>query len=128
MTDLAFGLQKAIYTALTAAGVPVFEAVPEDEPTPYVIIGEDTIENIGGKDDRLEQHTVAISTVTDMQGKKAMRTMQEVVRAALDRRPITAPGCLFGTMTHTDSEDALLEDGVTYVGTQRFTTIAQPAS
>lgn len=127
MTDLAFGLQKAIYTALTAAGVPVFQEVPEDEPTPYVVLGEDLIEDIGDKISRLEQHTVSISTVTDMQGRMAMRTMQEAIRSTLDRRPIHADGCIFDNLRHQNSEDALLDDGVTYVGVQRFTTIAQPA-
>lgn len=129
MTDLAFGVQSAIFDALSAAVTlaTVTEQIEEDAATPLVALGEDLIEDLSGKDaDQFERHTVTIATIVDEQGKKTLREIQEQVRSALHGKPITADGCALSSPRFLTNEDMMSEDGTTYIGHQKFVILAQP--
>lgn len=130
MTDLAGALQTALFTRLSAAVTlsDVFQHVPPGRMPPVTIIGEDMIDQAGAKGDQFERHEVDIVTVVAGPGRKPLLALQEQVRAALHDIDLPAqPGVLLSAPALLSTTMMLLDDGVTYYGTQRFVIFAQPA-
>lgn len=134
MTDLAGAVQIAIYDALSqVADLPqVVSETPIDGQDqvqyPFVLLGDDTVTQLGTKDHRLERHEVSIHVCMQSTTKLNVRAAQELVRAALQDRPIAAAGAVLGKPEALNQTTTLLEDGATYVGTQLFVILAQDAS
>jgi hypothetical protein len=133
MTDVKAPLQDAVFDALSAAAEvtgagPVFAGyVPENQALPYYVIGEITLEPMGGKDGGLDRATVAIVSFSREPSRRPLYAMQDAVREVLDGARLTGTGILVGEMQQDSSEDELLDDGITHQGVQRFSTIVQPA-
>ena len=133
MTDLAGAVQLAIFDALSAVnGLPpvVSEAPIDDQDQveyPFVLLGDDTISQIGSKTSRLERHEVAIHVAMQSTTKLNVRAVQEMVRAALDGQPLTAAGAALSKSEALSQTTSLLEDGATYLGSQLFVILAQEA-
>jgi hypothetical protein len=80
--DPAYALHKAVYEALTAAGVEhVFHDVPHMQPLPYVTIGDDEIDS----DYEAGPHSRAtVNIAIFARTKPIAKTLWRDVRAALD--------------------------------------------
>jgi len=130
MTDLASGVDQALYDALSAVVTlgTVFQNPPEDTLPPVVIIAEATIEPIGAKGDPLDRIEQTILTVVAGKQKKAVRALQEQVRTALDNQTLSAAGLAPMMPVELSCDDQrVIENGKTYyLGTQRFLIFAQP--
>ena len=132
MIDSASAVQEASFAALNGASAvtnlaEVWQAPPEDSQPPLVLIGDVVLEPIGGKDGGLDRATFEIVTLIRQPDQTALFALQMAVRNALDGQSITATGALLSEPSFLTSEVELLEDGETYMGTQRFETIVQPA-
>lgn len=131
MSDLLTATQAAFFTALNVASVtslaPVTQHVIEDTDPPLVIIGDVSFEPMGGKDGGLDRATVEIVTLYRGSKRTELFAIQSAVRSALDNQTISASGADFSKPVYVSSEVEELEDGVTYMGTQRFEVIVQPA-
>jgi hypothetical protein len=131
MSDLLTATQTAVYNALNVSSVtdlaPVTQHVIEDTEPPLVIIGDVSFEPIGGKSGGLDRATVEIVTLYRGPKRTELFAIQTAVRNALDGQGITASGALLSDPVFVSSDVEELEDGVTYMGTQRFETIVQPA-
>jgi vacuolar-type H+-ATPase subunit F/Vma7 len=127
MTDLAIGVQQAVFDALTAGVTlaPVLTHLDENFAYPFVLIGEDIVTDLSDKLDRFERHEVSISVCIQGASKKPLRAIQEQVRTALVGASITAAGCSLSKPQQQTMNDVLLDDGATYVGTQHFLIFAQ---
>jgi hypothetical protein len=70
-------LQTVLYSVLTSAlpNTPVYDYVPETADTPYVVIGEDDITNIGGKLEPIYEITVSISVFSSYNGMKEVKEL-----------------------------------------------------
>lgn len=134
MTDLTGAVQLAIWAKLSAAeGLPpVVSEVPlddSDQPVyPFILLGDDQVTNHGTKSHRLERHEVSIHTCFQSVPKLAVRTAQDLVRAALEDEPITSDGAVLSNPQLITSSTPLLDDGATYVATTIFGIFAQDAS
>ena len=134
MTDLAGAVQIAIFDALSAVdGLPqVASETPIDGQDqveyPFVLLGDDTVTQLGSKFTRLERHEVAIHVCAQSTTKLTVRGFQHLVRAALQDQEITAPGASLSRPEALNQTTTLLDDGSTYVGTQLFVILAQDAS
>jgi hypothetical protein len=139
MIDAATAVQDAVYTALNVpaltASAEVFAHVPEatDDsplPDPFVLVGDISLEPQGGKDGGLDLATVEIIILRTQADRAALSILQAIVRSLLDGQPIAAAaeyGALLSPPVFLSSDGELLENGVTYMGTQQFQTFVQPA-
>lgn len=131
MTDLKKAAQDAFFNKLNVAGVtalaPVVQHLLENSQPPFVIIGEINGEPIGGKDGGLDRLTIDIITMIRTPKRAKLFELQAAVRDQLDGQVVSGAGVLLSNPVELASEDDILEDGETYMGTQRYETIVQPA-
>jgi hypothetical protein len=131
MTDLTFAAQDATFDTLNVAAVTdlaqVLQHVPENTQPPVVVIGDITVVPIGGKDGGLDELTIEIITMFRGPKRSGLLAIQHAVRSTLEGAELSAAGALLSPPVFESSDDEILEDGITYLGTQRFSTIAQPA-
>ena len=132
MIDSASAVQQASFATLNGATAvtdlaEVWQSPPEDSQPPLVLIGDVSLEPIGGKDGGLDRATFEIVTLVRQPDQTALFALQMAVRNALDDQAITATGALISNPSFLSADVELLEDGETYMGTQRFETIVQPA-
>lgn len=129
MTSIPQAIQDAIHAALDVAALtdvaPVVQHILEDSEPPLFVIGDISTEPIGGKDGGLDKATFDIWTYSRQPNRTQLYAMQALVRARLDGQPITAAGYILSNPVELLSESDMLEDGETYVGTQRYELIAQ---
>lgn len=131
MPDLNTATQDAIFDALNIPAVtteaPVYQHPPDGAEPPMHVLGDFGVENIGGKGGGLDRIEFEIITVIREQRRATLFERMAEVRQALEDVAITAPGVILSPPAFLASDDDISEDGVTYIGTQRFETIAQPA-
>lgn len=131
MIDAATAVQLAFYTALNVPAVtdlaPVWQNPPEGTNPPVVVIGNVSLEPIGGKDGGLDRATVDVLTFIRQPDQTVLFALQAAVRDQLDGQPVSASGALLSDPVMNSSEIDMMDDGETYMGTQRFETFVQPA-
>lgn len=131
MIDLQTAAQNGIHAALNVAAVtdlaPLFQHVPDETEPPMVIIGELAAEPIGGKDSQLDRITAEVITIVREPRRAALFALMSAVRTALEGVALAAAGAELSRPVFEGADDDLAEDGQTYIGTQRFSLIAQPA-
>ena len=130
MIDLSAAVQDGFFALLNVPEVtgiaPVFQHVPDDRQPPIVIIGDMAAEPIGGKDGGMDRFTVEVITVRREPRRAALFALMAAVRRAVAGEPVPAPpGVAISRPLFEGQDDDLAEDGVTYLGTQRFSVIAQ---
>lgn len=132
MTRVRQDIQDAVYALLNHASVtdiaPVYQHVPDNTDPPVVIIGTITLEGDGAKSGApLDRATIEIITLTREPAREALHELMAAVRDRLEGAELTAPDSILSPLEFQADDDDLLDDGVTYVGTQRFALWAQPA-
>ena len=120
-------LQKAIFGALTGAviidgqPVPVFDDVPQDADCPYITIGHmsaidwSTDTEIGNEAD------VTIHAWSRYRGNLEVYSMQDQIKAALNRQELAVTGWQFTGIDYTAANVLRDPDGITRHGVQTFT-------
>jgi hypothetical protein len=130
--DLLTPAQDALVAALKgasfAAGVQVFQNVPEGTEPPYVLVGRLTSDNQEQSGDQFELITAEVIHVYRGNQRRALLAMLHAARAAIDNQVLVATGAAF-TRPRLDKAEAgeAMPDGVTYVGIQTFEFYAEPA-
>jgi hypothetical protein len=131
MTDIKTAAQDAFFAKLNVAGVtnlaPVVQHVLEDTQPPLVVVGDVSTEPVGGKDGGLDMVTIDIITMIRSPQRASLFALQAAVRTQLDGQVVTGTGILLSDPVELSSEDDILEDGETYMGTQRYQTFVQPS-
>jgi hypothetical protein len=128
--NFATATQDAIYAKLDAATAvtalaPVMQHVPENADPPLVIIGSVALTPVGGKDGNFDRAEVEVITIYRGPKRAAMFAIQSAVQDTLDNQELTGDA-LFSRPRQVSNDDELLEDGITYLGTQRFELFVQP--
>lgn len=133
MADLKLAAQNAIYdklngTAAVTSLAPVYQHVPDDHDPPVVIIGDMSMTSQGGKGGGLDLIEVEILSLVRAPGREHLTPLMTAIRDALDEQALDAQaGVTLSRPVFDGDEDALLDDGNTYMGTQRFSLFVQPA-
>lgn len=130
MIDSKLAAQVGIFTALNVAELNslarVFQHVPDDREPPLTIVGEMTARPIGGKGSQFDEIEFEVLTAFRANGREFMRPAMAKARELLEGQPLSAPGAAISPPEFLSDDDELLEDGVTYLGTQRFKLTVQP--
>jgi hypothetical protein len=131
MPDYRLAVQNAIYDALNVPAVtslaPVYQHVPDNAQPPLVIIDDLTQEPDGGKDGGLDRCTIDIVTVWRSSRRADLYGLMAAVRNAVEGASLPQTEAVMSAPIFESADDDLGDDGVTYIGTQRFSLWAQPA-
>ena len=131
MIDAATAVQEALFAALNVTAVtdlaPVWQNPPEGTNPPVVVIGNISLEPVGGKDGDLDRATADVLTFIRQPDQTVLFALQAAVRSQVDGQALTASGALLSAPVMTSSEVEMMDDGETYMGTQRFDIFVQPA-
>lgn len=129
MPDFATAVQNAFFAALNVPSVtslaPVMQHVPEDTAPPVVIIDQIGLEPVEVKGGGFDHATVEIVTIYRGEKRADLFAIEAAVRAVLENKPITASGATLSNPVFAGHDVQRVEDGVTYIGTQRFETWVQ---
>jgi hypothetical protein len=129
MTDFATATQDAVFAALNVSAVtdlaPVLQHVPEGTEPPLVIVGDIALTPAGGKDGNFDRAEFDIITLYRGPKRAALFTIQAAVRDQLDGAALSGTA-LFSRPRQIANDDEIAEDGITYVGTQKFELFVQP--
>jgi hypothetical protein len=120
MSDGGWELQQAVYAALVSAvDVPVLANAPQDEPVPYVDIGEsDSLPADVQCRDGLEE-TITIHVWTKYGSQKQAKRIMSDIREALHLKDITVSGrskamaVVTTTRLFTDGDNEFLHGVIT---------------
>ena len=128
-------LQTAIYAALTADGglvldgaaVPVFDNVPQGTATPYVTIGEDTLEPEDTDDSRGSDGFVEVSIYTGREyaGRKTAKAIADQVYARLHQAKPAVVGYTLAALFWESSNNFDEVDGITRRTVESFRALLQ---
>lgn len=126
VADLQNALEKAIYDRLVATITlaSVGQEFKENTGPPLVIMGQISSEDIGTKDDPMDQYTVDIITEVKDKGRRGLTLLQRQVADALGRwKPAETADVIFDQLVPQGSNGVPEEDGKTYIGSQTFVVI-----
>ena len=78
-------VQTEIYSSLISAlpSMAIYDYVPETATLPYIVIGEDSIEDQSGKNENLYEVTVTVSIYSNYKGMKEAKITADTVINAL---------------------------------------------
>jgi hypothetical protein len=130
MSDPSLALQTALYQRLTAAlaaqSVPVYDAVPNGTPYPYVTLDYEAVDNttpISGR--KRENRLFYLSVWSNYKGQAEVKRINAAIAEALDEQPLAlSTGAAVSVRvlrTGTNREP----DGVTYMGSVTLRIITQ---
>lgn len=121
-------LQQAVYDALTGHApltAPVYDNVPQGAAFPYVVVGEDSINEWDTDSETGALASVVVHTWSRGRGRKETKELQGHIYDALHRATLTGSGYNFVTIDLTSSESFLDPDGLTRHGVQSFNAIIE---
>ena len=129
----SFPLQQSIFSKITTgtltdvAGTSitdkVFDDVPEGTPYPYVVIGEETSQNVGTKDKDANEHTLTIHVWSQYRGRKEIKEIMSEIYTSLHNSDITLSGASLVNIRHEFEQTLLEADGITRHGVMRFRVV-----
>ena len=129
--DLKLAAQKGIFAALNVPALnalaKVFQHVPDEREPPMTILGDMTATPIGGKGGGFDRIEFEVLTVVRRPGREFLRPPMALARELLEGKPLVAEGAVISPPEFLSDDDEILEDGITYLGTQRFQVFVQPA-
>lgn len=130
VTDIAHGLEKAVYDRLKAqiTNVPVFQHVPQDTAPPVIMIAAMNRTDASGKTGQVEYVEFEIVCIFRSHARAPVHAAQQRVKDALHEfKPAVTGGTMIHKITQLDASDQLMADGLHYYGNQRFRTWIEPA-
>ena len=129
----SFPLQQSIFSKITngtltdVAGTSitdkVFDDVPEGTAYPYVVIGEETSQNVGTKDKDANEHTLTIHVWSQYRGRKEIKEIMSEIYTSLHNSDITLSGASLVNIRHEFEQTLLEADGITRHGVMRFRVV-----
>lgn len=84
--------QKALYTAITAIPLTVYDEAPENAPFPYVSIGESSTQDAGNKTHHADDDYQTIHVWSRAKGFKECKDMANKIVQAISERTFTETG------------------------------------
>jgi hypothetical protein len=127
MSNPGLALQKALYEKLSASlSAPVFDAVPEGTPYPYVTLDYEATDNttpISGK--KRENRLFYLSVWSNYQGQAEVKRINGEIADALDEiaLPLSTGTAVSVRVLRTETNRE--PDGKTYMGSVTLRIITQ---
>jgi hypothetical protein len=127
MSDPGLALQKALFEKLSASlSAPVFDAVPQGTPYPYVTLDYEVTDNttpISGK--KRENRLFYLSVWSDYQGQAEVKRINGEIADALDEvaLPLSTGTAVSVRVLRTETNRE--PDGKTYMGSVTLRIITQ---
>jgi len=125
-------LQQAIYTTLEAAGIVdeegaairgIYDDVPEDSAYPYIVIGEETANNISAKTVDAHEHTLTLHVWSQYRGRKDIKVIMAQIYDALHDNDISVSGASMVNLKQEFERTLMEGDGITRHGVIRFRAV-----
>jgi len=121
-------IQTAIFTRLnTGLTVPVFDNVPDNQPKPYVVVGDDTVIEWDTDNNAGFEATITLHVWSDYPGKAEVKTIQGEIYDLLHRAEFSVIGYNLINCSFEFGDTFLDVNGVTRHGVQRFRLILTKA-
>jgi hypothetical protein len=117
-------IQKAIFTRLTnGLTVLVFDDVPDNQPKPYVVVGDDTVIEWDTDNNTGFESTITLHVWSDQPGRGEVKTIQGEIYDLLHRAEFSVIGYNLINCAFEFGDTVLDVNGVTRHGVQRFRLI-----
>ncbi|MEK9769605.1 MAG: DUF3168 domain-containing protein [Betaproteobacteria bacterium] len=124
-------LQKSIYTTLNDAtindnggsDVPVYDDVPEGSSYPYIVIGEETSNNISTKTKQAHEHTLTIHVWSQYRGRREIKEIMSQIYTQLHDSAIVVSGASLVNLKQEFEQTLTEGDGLTRHGIIRFRAV-----
>lgn len=114
---LGLALQKALFQRLSSAcSVPVYDAVPDNTPYPYITLDSEFLKNgdmVSGE--RFDNRLLYLSVWSDYKGQAEVKGILEEIRTAV-QSPLTLETGQAPLLRLLDARCQRDADGVTYMG------------
>jgi hypothetical protein len=85
-------LQRAVQITLNAGIYPVHDQFQQDEPMPFITIGEETLLDISTKIEDITSHLITVHTWSDSISSKEVKEMNYFIKNALLDSPFNVDG------------------------------------
>lgn len=124
-------LQQAIYSELSGAGITgvsgsavgVYDDVPEGSAYPYIVIGEETSNNVSTKGRDAHEHTLTIHVWSQYRGRKEIKTIMQDIYSNLHDNDISVSGASLVNLKQEFETTMMETDGITRHGVIRFRAV-----
>jgi len=129
MSVHSFALQTTIYATLTADSTlsalveNIYDDVPERSTYPYVVIGDDTVNNNGTKTVDGNEHTLTLHAWAQSRGRKTVKEIMERTYELLHNANLTVTGANLVNLRAEFQTSMMDGDGITRHGVQRFRAV-----
>lgn len=118
MESIESALQAALYQCLSAAcSAPVYDAVPDDSPYPYITLDSSLSQNISPLSGRTrKQHLCYLSVWSRYHGKAEVKRLISEMEHALDRKTLALSTGRMVSMNVLRTQATRDADLMTYMG------------
>ncbi len=132
MSIHSFELQKSVFTVLNSANITdaagsaitgVFDDVPEGTAYPYIVVGEESSNNISTKSLDMHEHTLTIHTWSQYRGLKEIKVIMKQIYDNLNDVSLSVTGGQAVNMKQEFLTTLVDADGITRHGVMRFRAV-----
>jgi hypothetical protein len=120
----AWELQQSIWSVLDSAlSVPVYDHVDEPDKPPYVVVGEDTLNQWDTKSTNGFDALVTLHVWSRYRGREECKSIQGDIYDAMHNQALSVSGYNH-VLTQLDLEESFLDDdGLTRHGISRYRVV-----
>ncbi len=135
MSSIAFGLQQAIFAALSASsdlqaliGNPprLFDLVPRDSAFPYVVLGDGSESDWSTSTEDGTEHSLQIDVWSRSTGHKEAKQIADVIRALMNNAALTVSGATLIDVRYLTTEFSREPDGQTFRARLTLRAVTEP--
>tara|TARA_B100000963_G_C22138692_1_gene456528 strand:- start:85 stop:495 length:411 start_codon:yes stop_codon:yes gene_type:complete len=132
MSIHSFELQKSVFGVLNSANITdaagsaitgVFDDVPEGTAYPYIVVGEESSNNISTKSLDMHEHTLTIHTWSQYRGLKEIKVIMKQIYDNLNDVSLSVSGGQAVNMKQEFLTTLVDADGITRHGIMRFRAV-----
>jgi len=132
MSIHSFELQKSVFGVLNSANITdaagsaitgVFDDVPEGTAYPYIVVGEESSNNISTKSLDMHEHTLTIHTWSQYRGLKEIKVIMKQIYDNLNDVSLSVSGGQAVNMKQEFLTTLVDPDGITRHGIMRFRAV-----
>ena len=132
MSIHSFELQKSVFGVLNSANITdaagsaitgVFDDVPEGTAYPYIVVGEESSNNISTKSLDMHEHTLTIHTWSQYRGLKEIKVIIAQIYDNLNDVSLSVSGGQAVNMKQEFLTTLVDADGITRHGIMRFRAV-----